>query len=118
MKKENRTFRHLLEDMLDAIDAIEEYSSGVSREQFLTDRMRKDAVVRNLEIIGEAAKSIPSTIKETYTKVPWEKMYRMRNIATHHYFGIDYEIVWKIIKDYLPQDKEALIEIIQSFDNE
>lgn len=118
MKKGDSTFRHFLEDMLDSIQAIEQFIQGIDLDTFLMDRMRKDAVVRNLEIIGEAANEIPDAIKTAHPAVPWEKMYRMRNIVSHHYFGIDYVIVWKIIKEYLPQDKEALIQIIQYFDNE
>jgi len=64
-----------------------------------------DAVIRNLEIIGEAAKNIPNEICEQYTEIPWKKMIGLRNIATHAYFGIDLEIIWEIITKNLPETK-------------
>jgi uncharacterized protein with HEPN domain len=118
VKKEERSFLLFLNDMLDSMQAIEQYIEGVDLAIFLNDRMRRDAVVRNLEVIGEAAHDLPDNLKELYPNVPWEQMYRMRNIAAHQYFMVDYEIVWKIITEYLPQDKEAVIQIIQSLSNE
>ncbi len=104
--------------MLDSMQAIEQYIEGVDLAGFLNDRMRRDAVVRNLEVIGEAAHDLPGNLKELHPNIPWEQMYRMRNIAAHQYFAVDYEIVWKIITEYLPQDRQAVIQIIQSLSNE
>ena len=63
-----------------------------------------DAVIRNFEIIGEASKHIPDEIIEKYPDIPWEKMYGLRNIVSHEYFGIDYETIWEIAKENLPQN--------------
>jgi uncharacterized protein with HEPN domain len=71
-----------------------------------------DAVIRNLEIIGEASKNVPVTIKEKYPHIPWKQMYGLRNFVVHEYFGIDYENIWKIISDELPnncKDLESLL---------
>lgn len=74
--------------------------------------MAVDAVVRNLEIIGEAANKIPNTIKEDNSDLPWRQMYGLRNMVIHEYFGIDYEIIWEIVTRKLPTNKQSLIKMI------
>ena len=64
-----------------------------------------DAVVRNFEIIGEASKNIPEKIRNKYPSVPWRKMIGLRNLISHEYFGIDYEMIWTIAKESLPQNR-------------
>ena len=73
-------------------------------QHFKWDYKTVDAVIRNLEIIGEASKHLSKEIKENYPNVPWEEMYRLRNRVSHEYFGIDYEIVWDILSRHLPQN--------------
>ena len=73
-----------------------------------------DAVVRNFEIIGEAAKHLPKELKSNYPQLPWEEMYRLRNRISHEYFGIDYAILWEIATEYLPMNYADLIVIIAS----
>ncbi len=72
-----------------------------------------DAVIRNFEIIGEATKNLPQDLKDKYTEVPWEEMYRLRNRITHEYFGIDYEIIWEIATKHLSKNQKDLSEIIE-----
>ena len=73
-----------------------------------------DAVIRNFEILGEAAKHIPQHITDRYPNIPWKKMYRLRNIITHKYFGIDYEMIWKIATLDLPQNRTDLQALLRS----
>jgi uncharacterized protein with HEPN domain len=101
-----------LEDIQTAINRIEEYILGLSFIDFKRDYKTVDAVIRNFEIIGEAAKNIPQNIKEKYPFVPWSEMYLLRNKVSHEYFGIDYEIIWDIAKNYLPENKEQIAEIL------
>lgn len=97
-----RNDRHYLYDIQDAIVQIQKYVEGQSFEQFLSDRKTQDAVVRNLEIIGEAAKHISQPLKQRHPEIPWKSMAGVRDRLVHDYFGINYEIVWKIIKEELP----------------
>jgi uncharacterized protein with HEPN domain len=95
-----------------AISRIFEYTQNCDFITFKCDYKTVDAVIRNFEIIGEAAKNIPLEIKEQYSDVPWDEMYSLRNRISHAYFGIDYEIIWDIITNHLPQNKSE-IEIIR-----
>lgn len=106
-----RTIELLLDDILEAIDKIEEYIADIPFEVFLVENKTKDAVVRNLEIIGEASKNISEEIKQKYDDVEWRKIIGLRNIVVHDYFGVDYEIVWQIITNELLPFKEQLTNI-------
>ena len=108
---EKRSFRLYLNDILTSAERIDEYLGNLSYEEFIRDPKTMDAVIRNLEIIGEAAKKVPGDIKEKYTEVPWEGMYRLRNQVSHEYFGVDLEIIWDIIKNYLPKNYLQLKDI-------
>ena len=112
MKKTERTFKHLLEDIFESISKILSYTESFDFEMFKNDERTVDAVIRNLEIIGEASNKIPITIKDKYKNVPWDEMYRMRNKAIHEYFGVDHEIIWDIVKNYLPENLTQIKEII------
>ena len=113
MKKEERTYLHFLEDIRLSILRIGEYIAGYDFQRFSQDYKTVDAVVRNFEIIGEAVKHIPEELKLKYPNLPWEEMYRLRNKVSHEYFGIDYEIIWDIITNYLPQNRTEIEEIIK-----
>jgi uncharacterized protein with HEPN domain len=101
-----------LADIENALDKIEQYTSGLSFEQFASNGQVIDAVVRNFEIIGEAVRNIPSEVKLSNSDVPWEKMISMRNKVIHEYFGVDEEILWKTIKEDLPIFKEQVVKIV------
>lgn len=111
--KVNREYILFLEDILLSIERIEEYMEGLDFSAFKMKYMVVDAVCRNLEIIGEAANKIPDEIKKKYPLVPWRKMYGLRNMISHEYFGIDYEIIWEIATKNLPKEKKEIIRIIE-----
>src|SRR2546423_9747108 len=92
-----RDFEVYLEDILQAIAKIRNYIAGVTRESLAQDSMRIDAVIRNLEIIGEAAKMIPESIRVEYPNIEWKKIAGLRDILAHNYFEVDLDIVWHII---------------------
>ncbi len=100
------------EDLLLAMDRIAEYTEGLSFPDFKRDHKTTDAVIRNFEIIGEAARNIPREIKVKYHEVPWDEMYLLRNKVSHEYFGIDYEIIWDIATNYLPENKNQIKAIL------
>ena len=87
-------------------------------DQFLEDDKTSSAVVRKLEIIGEATKNIPKSITQKYEEIPWKEMARMRDKIIHFYFGVDYEIVWNVIKERLPEIKPAIRQILEDMENE
>ena len=91
-----------LEDILNAINRIEEYTRGLTFNSFVEDRKTVDAVIRNFEIIGEATKHIPERIRRDYPKVPWKDMAGMRDKLIHGYFGVQLDVVWKTVKERLP----------------
>lgn len=91
-----------LDDILEAIKRIEKYTKGLTVQKLKKDELVIDGVVRNLEIIGEAAKNIPAQIKEKYPDVEWKKIAGLRDILAHEYFGIDIEVVWDIVANKLP----------------
>ncbi len=113
MKNTQRTYIMYLEDILLSINRIVEYIDSFSFDEFKLDYKTVDAVIRNFEIIGEASKNIPPEIKDKYPEVPWAEMYLMRNKVTHEYFGVDYEIIWDIAKNHLPDNKNQIESILK-----
>mgnify|MGYP000751906221 CR=1 FL=1 len=97
-----RDYRDYLEDMLTAIDDTETFTEGLSFEAFCRDRKTTNAVVRCLEVLGEAAKNIPLDLREKAPDIPWKYMAGMRDKLIHEYFGVDLSIVWSVIRDELP----------------
>ncbi|RLF78916.1 hypothetical protein DRN32_06000 [Thermococci archaeon] len=108
-----RDYRLFLQDILESIERIEEYTEGYDFETFTKDRKTVDAVLRNLEIIGEAAKHIPENIRMQHPEIPWKRVIGLRNVVIHHYFGVDLSIVWVIIKKQLPELKDAVISLLE-----
>lgn len=100
-----------LKDILEAMDAIENFVSDMTLEEFKTDDKTSSAVIRKFEIIGEATKNIPEIIKQKYSNIPWKEMVGFRDKLIHFYFGIKYEIVWNTIKVKIPELKHRLKEI-------
>jgi uncharacterized protein with HEPN domain len=101
----------LLSDILDAIDRIEEYTRNMSFESFSNDQKSVDAVVRNLEIIGEAANRLPDDFKEQNSEVQWHKVVGLRHRIVHEYFGIDIQIIWQIVQKDLSSLRDSLSRI-------
>jgi len=94
------------------MNRILEYVGRYSFSDFKKDYKTVDAVIRNFEIIGEASKNVPQEIKKKYNKMPWEEMYLLRNKVSHEYFGIDYEIIWDLISNYIPENRAQIKEIL------
>ncbi|WP_340820655.1 DUF86 domain-containing protein [Methanolobus sp. WCC4] len=92
-----------LNHILDATEQIEEYTSGMSFEDFLDKRLVQDAVVRQLEIIGEATKNLSSNTTDKYPRIPWKEIAGMRDKLIHAYFGVDLEEVWNTAKKDIPE---------------
>ncbi len=113
MKPSDRDFILYLEDIVLSMQRVQEYITGLDFKHFKWDYKTVDAVIRNFEIIGEASKNLPVAIKDKYTNVPWEEMYRLRNRISHEYFGIDYEIIWDIATKELPFNYEDICTILK-----
>jgi uncharacterized protein with HEPN domain len=101
----------LLEDMREAMQKIARYVAGMDRDAFLADERTVDAVVRNVEIIGEAAKQLPEEFKMLHPLVPWAQMAGMRNRIVHDYAGVDLELVWEVVKRSLPDLERKIAEL-------
>jgi uncharacterized protein with HEPN domain len=104
----------LLEDIIESIQKIKIYTSGLSLDDFLKDDKTIDAVIRNFEIIGEASNRIPDEIRDKFQLVNWHRIRGFRNRIVHDYMGIDYEIVWEIIEKDLEELKNKIQEIRDS----
>mgnify|MGYP001569625111 CR=1 FL=1 len=104
-KKEDSIFiRHIL----DSINAIEEFSKNLSKEKLESDRLRQSAIVREIEVIGEASKNISADFKNQHNEIPWKGIIGTRDKMIHHYFGINLDVVWEIIRENIPDLKKKL----------
>jgi uncharacterized protein with HEPN domain len=108
MKRDTGLF---IKDILENISYIKFFSKGLTRDKFLEDKLRQNAVIRSLEIIGEAVKNIPGSFREKYPAIPWKKIAGMRDIITHGYFRVDLDAVWNIIKKDLSRLEKQIRKI-------
>ena len=118
MSEGHRTVLLYINDILDSIEKIEKFCHDMSYDQFIADEKTRDAVVRNLEIIGEAAKNIPDAMKTKSAHVAWRSMTGMRDKLVHEYFGVSYSIVWETIKNDLAVLKYQIKEMYRSIEQE
>lgn len=107
----NRDDDLLIGDMIDCCKNIFEYTSGMTFQHFLSDRKTIDAVIRNFEVLGEASKRISEELRLSNRQIEWRKIGDFRNILIHDYFGINYEVLWKITEEYLPQQFHFLEQL-------
>lgn len=110
----DRNPKLFIKDIIIAMDKIDQYISGFDYQAFLNSNIVMDAVERNLEIIGEAAKFIPEEMQQKYPELPVSDMIGMRNILIHNYLGVSYQVVWETAKNVIPQIKLVLIKIYEN----
>lgn len=106
-----------LEDVLESIRRINTYVTGIDQDRLGADQLRLDAVVRNLEVIGEAVKQLPEELTRRQSHVEWRKIAGLRDILIHHYFGIDVGIIWDVVQNKLPSFEVQIRSILDSLDD-
>jgi len=107
-----RVYTDYVQDILDSINDIENFIKGMNFNDFKNDRKTINAVIRSIEVIGEASKKIPKSIRERHTDIPWKKIAGMRDKLIHEYFGIDLEILWKVAKEEIKKLEPGIKQIL------
>jgi len=111
-----RSFEDYLNDILEAITAIEAFTGGMTKENFLSDLKTVYATRKALEIIGEAAKKIPASFKNKHKEIPWKEIAGMRDVLVHEYFGVDLDVVWKTVQQDIPALKSLFLRLGDDFE--
>ena len=101
----------LIKDILESIENIENFSKGLTKEKFSKNKLKQSAIIRQLEIIGEAVKNLPIGFTNEYPEIPWKDIAGFRDLVIHSYFRVDLEKVWNIIKENLPDLKEKILKV-------
>lgn len=107
----------LIDDMLEAVERTLAYTYNMELEAFSEDTKTSDAVLRNLQVLGEAANKVSTETRQLMPEIEWTKIIRSRNIVVHEYFGVDYEVVWRIVKVHLPILKDQLDTLLKKLEN-
>ena len=105
-----------LKDILEAVGRIERYVGSMSESEFLENTEKQDAVIRNLEIIGEAARNLPAEFKQRHSQVQWAPIAGMRDRLIHQYFGVNWTILWDVVQNKLPELKMSVEQILHDED--
>lgn len=100
-----------IEDILESIKDIESFSKGLTKEKFTSNKLKQNAIIRSLEIIGEAVKSVPDSFRKKYPDIPWRKIAGFRDVLSHAYFGVNMDRVWNIIENDLQNFKKKIEKI-------
>ncbi len=106
-----RDIRVYIEDVLDSVAKIEQYTQVIDEQDFLADTQVQDAVLRRLEIMGEAVKNIPPTFRDRYPDIPWKKIAGLRDVLIHEYFGVNMRRAWKVAKQDIFELKQKLLQV-------
>ena len=101
-----------IEHVLDSINAIRDFSKDMNKDEFIKNRLKKSAIVREIEIIGEAVKNISSDLKHKHSEIEWREIVGTRDKMIHHYFGVDLNIVWSIVKNDISKLKSKIEKIL------
>jgi uncharacterized protein with HEPN domain len=109
-----RDWKFRIKDILDAVAKIKSYTEGITFESFCTDTKTQDAVLRNITVIGEAARHVPDEVIARYTDIPWSDMRDIRNVVVHEYFGVDLKILWETVQNDIPPLVSALDGILEA----
>jgi len=109
----SRSWVLFLRDILESAEKVVRYTRGMDFDAFVSNEMAYDAVLRNLEIIGEAAKHIPDEVRARYPHVPWRQMAGLRDVLAHAYFGLDDAVLWDIVQNEVPPLVELIGDILQ-----
>jgi uncharacterized protein with HEPN domain len=110
--KKKRDIEDYLKDIVENIDKIVKFTSGISYEDFVNNDEKVYALIRSIEIIGEATKNIPQSIRKKYTEIPWKDMAGIRDKVIHEYFGVDEKIVWVTATKEIPPLKDKVLKVI------
>jgi len=108
-----RDLRDYLQDILDAVDDVESFVGNLTYEEFIHDRKTLNAVIRSIEVIGEASKKLPDALKAKYSELPWREITGMRDKLIHAYFGMDTETIWKTVKENIPPLKKSIQKMLK-----
>ena len=114
----SRNITLYIKDILQNMSDAEDFISGMSYDEFTNDKKTLNAVLRSIEVIGEATKNIPDDIRNLYPDVPWKEMAGMRDKVIHFYFGVDKEVIWVVVKERIPVLKPVISQLLREIEDQ